>query len=356
MITYKNSYFPGPTSVADEVLKKGLVNYGSADVEVDFLELYKHAVEGLQTVYNSKSDVIILTGEGMLALWGALKSCLVKGDKVLCLSTGLFGSGTKPMAESIGCEVKLVEFGYDDTFSDYNVIEDAIRTFKPKMITAVQCETPSGIMNDLSVIGKLKKQYDVPLLYVDSVAALGGYPVNADDNNIDLCLGGSQKALSVPPNSCFTTVSEKAWNIIDKVDYHGYDAFKDFRKVKETGYFPYTPSWVNVAQLAASVDSLIHEGLDNVFKRHEECAKRVRKCLKDKGIKLFPKDESFSASTVTAAYIPEGYTWQQWDKHLRDKGLVCGGNYGPLADKVFRIGHMGTQAQLANVEHLCGLL
>jgi aspartate aminotransferase-like enzyme len=31
---------------------------------------------------------------------------------------------------------------------------------------------------------------------------------------------------------------------------------------------------------------------------------------------------------------------------LRDQGMVAGGNYGPLAGKVFRIGHMGSQANM----------
>lgn len=356
MIIYPNSYFPGPTKVPENVLGIAAADFGSADVEPEFLELYNKCVSNLQTLYGTENDVLILTGEGMLALWGGLKSCLKKNDRVLCISTGLFGEGMKPMAESIGCNVRIVEFPYDCSFDDYDVIEQNIKEFRPKMITAVQCETPSGIMNDISVIGQLKKKYGIPLLYVDAVSALGGAPVDVDKNNIDICLGGAQKAISAPPNSCFASVSSAAWEIIEDVKYCGYDSFLDFKNSAKTGFFPYTPSWVNVAQIYKSTMNILDEGLENVFARHAQCARYVIENLKNKGYRLFPKNDSFSAVTVTAAYVPEGYAWTEWDRHLRERGLVVGGNYGKLAGKIFRIGHMGSQATMQNVERLCGLL
>src|SRR5690606_19306593 len=130
-------------SVPENILQLGLIDYGSGDVEPDFLELYNKTVVNLQKLYNTDDDVCIMSGEGMLALWGALKSSLVKGDKVLVIATGLFGEGTADMVKSFGCEAKLIAFPNNSTFEDYNLIEQAIKEFKPKMITAVHCETPS---------------------------------------------------------------------------------------------------------------------------------------------------------------------------------------------------------------------
>ena len=42
--------------------------------------------------------------------------------------------------------------------------------------------------------------------------------------------------------------------------------------------------------------------------------------------------------------MPEKFTWPEFDRALREKGLAVGGNYGQLAGKVFRVGHMGSQA------------
>ncbi|MDR2085065.1 MAG: aminotransferase class V-fold PLP-dependent enzyme [Bacteroidales bacterium] len=350
MKTYRYSFFPGPTTVSENVLNIGLMNFGSADVEPEFLTLYNNCVSDLKKLFNTRGDVVIMTGEGMLALWSGLNSCLVPDDRVLAISTGIFGTGIGTMAESIGCEVKIIEFPYDCSFEDYYLIEKTIAEFKPKMITAVHCETPSGILNDLTVLGKLKKMYNVPLFYVDAVSSVGAVHINADKNNIDLCLGGTQKALSAPPNTCFLTVSNKAWEIIEKVNYQGYDALLPFKDVKKTGYFPYTPSWVNIAQLYQSTQNIFVEGFDNVVKRHKDCSQKVIMKLKEAGIQLFPRKVEYSSPTVTAAYIPDGYTWEKYDKKMREKGIVFGGNYGELKGKVFRIGHMGTQT---NFEELC---
>jgi aspartate aminotransferase-like enzyme len=293
---------------------------------------------------------VIMSGEGMLGLWSALKSCLVPGDRVLAVATGVFGYGIGEMAQSIGADVKTVGFSYDETINDMARVEAAIAEFRPRMITAVHCETPSGTLNPLEELGRLKNAYRVPLFYVDTVAGAGGVPVLADDWHIDLCLGGSQKCLSAPPDMTFLSVSPKAWEIVEAVDYVGYDALKPFQHAVNERFFPYTPSWQGVAALFTAAGLLLDEGLENSFNRHDDVACRCRQRLVELGIELFPAAGAIPSPTVTAAKIPEGFTWETWDRRLRDRGLVVAGSYGPLAEKVFRIGHMGAQANAILVE------
>ncbi len=145
MQTYPIPMVPGPVKVPDDVLAVYQVNYGSADLEVEFLELYQHTEEKLQQILATQNQVVIQMGECLLALWGALKSCLQPGDRVLCLATGIFGYGIADMAKSIGAEVKTLGFAYNETLpEDLFEIEKTIVDFRPKMLTAVHCETPSG--------------------------------------------------------------------------------------------------------------------------------------------------------------------------------------------------------------------
>lgn len=261
MKTYQIPMVPGPVSVSREVLESGQVNFGSADLEKDYIELYKATEKALRKIMRTKNNVVIQTGEGMLALWSALKSCLLPGDKVLALSTGLFGYGIGGMAESLGCEVKTLGFGFDETFTDFELIEKAIREFQPKMITMVQNETPSGTMNPVAQIGELKEKYGVPLLYVDAVSGIGGSVVKTDEWKVDLCLGASQKCLSAPASMAFLSVSEQAWEIAEEVGYVGYDALLPFRTAVKSAYFPYTPYWQGMAQLYRACELLLEEGL-----------------------------------------------------------------------------------------------
>ena len=254
MKSYPIPMVPGPVQQPPEVLKALKYNYGSPDLETDFLDLYNQTEKYLQQIYGTQHHVAILTGEGMLVLWAALKNCLLPGDRVLCISTGLFGYGLGEMAQSLGANVRFIEFPFNETVHDFERIEKTIIDFKPKMITVVHCETPSGTLNPIEIIGELKHKHDVPLLVVDSVASAGGAVIKTDDWHIDFALGGSQKCLSTPADLSFTTISPKAWEIINEVNYIGYDSLKGFQNAQEEFFFPYTPNWHGVAALHAGAE------------------------------------------------------------------------------------------------------
>jgi aspartate aminotransferase-like enzyme len=347
---------PGPVRVPRKIFEAYQVDYGSADIEPEFLELYNHTEENLKKVIQTGSKVVIHTGEGMITLWGALKSCILPGDRVLAVGTGVFGFGIGDMARSIGADVFTVSFGYDETIHDWDLVEKAIAEFQPKMITAVHCETPSGTLNPIGPLGMLKEKYQVPLFYLDAVASLGGAPVLTDEWKVDLLLGGSQKCLSVPPGMSFLSVSENAWRVIEQVNYPGYDALLPFQTAQKNFNFPYTPYWHGMASLNTGVEMLLAEGLENCFKRHADVAEYCRKQLVEIGYKLFPAAEAIPSPTVTAVKVPDGISWEQFDAVLRKHGMAVGGSFGPLSGKVFRLGHMGSQADLDLVKQALEVL
>jgi len=346
MQTYPVPMVPGPVRVPQAIRDVYQTDFGSGDLEASFFDLYQQTESNLKTILGTQNSVVIQTGEGMLALWSALKSCLLPGDKVLAIATGVFGYGIADMARSIGAQVRTVGLAYDETLSDMAAIEQAITEFRPKMITAVHCETPSGTLNPLAALGNLKQHHGVPLLYIDAVASAGGVLVLADDWNIDLCLGGSQKCLAAPPGTAFVSVSERAWEIITAVQYVGYDALKPFQTAWQDRYFPYTPYWHGIAALNTGAQALLQEGLPTVFARHQEVGSYCRAQLIEMGLALFPAPDAIQSPTVTAVKMPPGIEWPDWDARLRAHGLVVGGSFGPLEGKIFRLGHMGTQADL----------
>lgn len=356
MKTYPIPMVPGPVTVPEEILNACRIDYGAADLEPDFLDCHAETAAGLQRVLGTRSQVVIATGEGMLALWSALKSCLVPGDRVVSVATGVFGDGIAEMAKAIGADVRTVGLPYDQTLGDLADVEAAVAEHRPKMITAVHCETPSGTLNPMADLGALKARYGVPLLYVDAVSSAGGTPVAADEWGIDLALGGSQKCLSAPPGMAFLSVSEAAWEAIEAVDYVGYDALKPFRTAPLTGYFPYTPFWQGVAALRVAVRWILDEGLEAVFERHERVAADCRRRLAEMGLSLFPAPGAISSPTVTAVKVPEGITWETLDARLRERGLVVGGSYGPMAGRIFRLGHMGSQADPTRLDQALDVL
>ncbi len=348
MVTYDIPLVPGPTRVPEVVRQAYLIDYGSPDLEPEYVTLYSEVQEQLRTILATGNKLAIMTGEGMLALWSALRSCLEPGDRVVAVSTGVFGHGIGEMAASMGADVRWVEFGYDEVLRP-GPVEEAIVEFQPKMVTAVHCETPSGTLNPVHQVGALVEEYQVPLYYVDAVASAAGTPVLVDEWHIDLCLIGTQKALSAFPDLAAVAVSDRAWKIIDQVEYAGYDALLPYRDAVERGWFPYTPAWASLAALRAACRLVLDEGLDAVYARHAQAAAHCRQRSRAMGLSLYPAEEACSP-TVTALRIPERLPWDELDGALRQHGMVVAGSLGPLSGKVFRIGHMGTQADVALVD------
>lgn len=342
MKTYSIPLVPGPVSVPQAVRNAYLTDFGSADLEEEFFALYADCEMKLQQVLETQNDVTIQTGEGMLALWGALKSVLRPGDRVLAVANGVFGYGIGDMAKQVGAEVEVIGFGYSDVPDPAQVREAALR-FRPRLITAVHCETPSGTLTPLHDLGAIAREVDA-LFYVDFVASAGGVPVRVDACNIDLGLLGSQKVLSLPPDLSMVSVSARAWDVIQNVNYVGYDALAPWRTGPADRYLPYTHNWHAMMGLQVSLDALLAQGLPNVYRRHDEVAAFCRQRLQEIGLALWPARAEIASPTVTAAKVPEGWNWPDFNAALRSHGMVIGGSYGPLAGKVFRVGHMGSQA------------
>jgi len=344
MQPYTIPLVPGPVAVPAAVRAAYQVDYGSADLEDEFMALYAGCERDLQTLLGTRHAVTIQSGEGMLALWAALKSVIRSGDRVLAVATGVFGYGIGDMARQLGAEVEVVGFAYDQAIAA-QAVREAARRFRPRLVTAVHCETPSGVLNPLREVGEICREVDA-LYYVDFVASGGGVPVDVDGCQIDLGLLGSQKVLSLMPDLSMVTVSDRAWAAVEAVGYIGYDALKPWRSVLADRYFPYTPNWPAMAGLRVALDLWLAEGPQKVYQRHATVAAYCRRRLAAMGIALYPVDEAISSPTVTAAYVPTGWTWERLDRALRVQGMAVGGNYGPLAGKVFRIGHMGSQAEM----------
>lgn len=340
-------FYPGPVTIHEKVAKAMYEDFAPPRFGMEYTELYMDLAKKVQGMIKTENEVIFPTGEAMLGLWGALKSCLKTGDKVLTIGTGVFGDGFADMATSLGCIVEKVSLPYNSTINAeaLGIIDEAIARVNPVMMTAVHCETPSGTLNPLEELGKLKKDRNIPLFVVDAVASIGGAPIATDLWNCDILLGGSQKCLSCPPFMTIMAISDTAWQYMQKINHLGYDAILPFHNAhKNPAKFPYTPCWMGVKGLHAAMDLILEEGIEKTYKRHYDVATHCRHGLAELDIPLWTAANAVNSPTVTAAIIPPNFTFDEWKQALAKKGLYVGGSFGPMQGKVFRLGHMGTQA------------
>ena len=198
MERYRISLIPGPVKIPQQIRQAWQNDYGSSDLEAEFFGLYRDNQTLTQKLLHTHNDIIITSGEAMSALWASLKCALMPGQKLLAVSSGIFGEGFAEMSQTFGVNAEICAFPYDEVPDPQKVYTHA-KIFRPNVITAVHCETPSGTITPcLAEIGKIAR--DVGALFVvDFVSSVGGVALDVDECGIDIGILGSQKVLSLPP-------------------------------------------------------------------------------------------------------------------------------------------------------------
>lgn len=344
------AYFPGPTKVRENVRQARSLETMNPDMDPEFYGMYSKLGNDIGKIIGTDNQVLILSGEGILGLETACASLTEPGDRVLVLDNGIFGEGFADFVKIYGGIPVVLKFDRLRAIDPLLLQEYLERDHDFKYATLVHCDTPSGVLNPLADICPLLKRYGV-MSVVDAVASSGGEPVDVDRNMIDICLGASQKAFSAPVGLTFASVSEAAFRSMEgrKTPIASYYmnllSFKD--SVAEQ-WFPYSMPASDILGLRCAVDNILEEGIIEFQGRHRRLANAVRNAVVAYGLRLH-LDSGFS-NTVTVVEMPDGIDIEVFLKRLKqEKGLLLSGSIGYLKNKVVRIGHMGENANEAEL-------
>ncbi|HBG4837720.1 TPA: alanine--glyoxylate aminotransferase family protein [Clostridioides difficile] len=353
----KINYAPGPTETRENVRLARAEKTTNPDIDIDFVEFYKKTCEKFGNIIGTKNDVYILSGEGILGLEAACASLTEKGDRVLVIDNGIYGEGFKDFVTMYGGEYVLFSSEYTKSIDidELKAFLDKDSNFK--YTTVVHCDTPTGVLNDVSKICPLLKEYGI-LTVVDSVAGMVGERLSVDESKIDIILGGSQKAISAPAGLTIVGISQDAKNCIKnrKTDVIGfYCNLNIWEGYYEKKYFPYTMPISDIMGLDKALDNILEEGIENVLNRHEKIAYSVRKSIEEYGLELF-LEEGYS-NTVTAIKVPESIgALELTDYMLKNYNTLVATSLNQYMDTILRIGHMGENANLNKIEHVLNVL
>ena len=259
------------------------------DSDKEFVEFYKETCDSIAKIINTKNPTYILGGEGILGLEAACASLTEPGDRVLILDNGIYGRGFKDFVEMYGGEGVYLSESYSKAIDKNKLIKFLDKDSNFKYATVVHCDTPTGVLNDISKICQILNEYGI-LTVVDSISAIGGEEIRVDDWRIDIALGASQKALSAAPGLTIVSISEKARLAMKnrKTSIVGFycnlTIWENYYKDK---WFPYTMPINNIMGLNKAISNILEEGIDNVLNRHKKIAVATRKALKEYGLELF---------------------------------------------------------------------
>ena len=333
---------PGPTPCPPDVLQamgRQMIHHRSPA----FAEIIARVTDGLKQLFQTQNDVFLLSCSGTGAMEAMVINTLSPGDRVLVVSIGVFGDRFATIAKTYGAQVEKLEFEWG-TAADPEAVTQALEknpSFKAVLVT--HNETSTGVTNDLEAIAAAVRRVrpDI-LLLVDAISSLGSIRCDVDGWDLDVVATGSQKGWMVPPGLAMVSISPRAWEAFERAKMPRF--YFDFSKAKEflaKGQTPWTPAISIFFALDVSLKQLVAEGIDGIVERHQRMADLTRKGMKSLGLELLA-EERCASNTVTAVRVPEGIEWPRLYRLLQDEyDTLIEGGQGPLAGKIFRIGHLG---------------
>ena len=318
----------------------------------EFRALYTRVLAQLKEFVGTKNDVIILSSSGSGAMEASVSNLTSPGDRVLVLSAGKFGERWSALCKAFGCEVDLVSKPYGETF-DLNEVKAALK-LETRCVFLQANETSTGARHDVESIAKLlKEQKSEALLVVDGITGLGTSTLDMDAWGVDVLIGGSQKAVMIPPGLSYLAVSDRAWDRMEATynPRYYFDLRKE-RKNAKNGESAYTPAVALIAALGAALDWIaaqaatpenpagnLVEGRKKLVDNAETIAAMTRAAVEAMGFKIFTNSPGAAATAVLA---PEGVDSGLIVKELKSRfAAIITNGQGEMKGQIFRIAHLG---------------
>jgi aspartate aminotransferase-like enzyme len=359
----KNRLFtPGPTPLLPAA-QTAMASYGTHHRTAEFRALFKSVLADVQEFIGTKNDVLVLSSSGTGFMEASISNLTSPGDRVLVLTAGKFGERWASLAKAFGCVTETVSAPYGETFS----LDEIRLQLSPNVrcVYVQATESSTGARHDIEGIAKLVRALPDTLFVVDAITGLGTSRLDVDAWGIDVIIGGSQKALMIPPGLAYGSISERAWQRMESTTSPRF--YFDLRKERKSAAkaeTAYTPATSLFAGLAAAFDYIrqmgngnLAAGRDALVANAEMCAAMTRAGVQALELKLFAPGSPASALTAVAA--PPGADSTTICKHFRDQfGAVVANGQAEMKGQLFRIAHIGyydyldTIGVLAALEHV----
>ncbi len=346
MIRKTRLFTPGPTPL----LPAAQFAMAAADIHhrtPEFRALYQRVLEQLKTFVGTKNDVLLLASSGTGAMEASVSNLTSPGDRVLVLSAGKFGERWTALGKAFGCIVDVVTAPNGQTFS-LDAIREAIKP-DTRAVYMQATETSTAVRHCVQSVAELLKSLgSEALLVVDGITGLGTTHFDVDGWGVDVLIGGSQKAVMIPPGLAYLTLSDRAWQRAEtsKNPRYYFDLRKE-RKNAQKGESAYTPAVALIAGLGAALDYIAAQGDGDLAKGRfklvenaDTCAAMTRAAVQAMGLRLFAPDAP--AAAATAVLPPDGVDSGVFVKELKSRfAAVITNGQGEMKGQIFRIAHLG---------------
>lgn len=329
---------PGPVLVPRAIMDAislPIIHHRTEAFEADLA----FVLENLPKVFKTKERAYVLTSTGSGAMEAGLINTLSPNDTILSIVGGKFGERFVEIAKAFNIKVieHHVKWGKSFIVSDI----EKLLTEHPeiKAITCQACETSTGAMNPVKELGALVAKTKA-ILIVDAITALGATDIAMDAWNLDVVVGGSQKAFMLPTGLSFIAFSKKAAGLFDSAKTpRFYFDIRNEKKANEKNQTFFSSPVTHIRALKTAIEIMSQGGHEEFQKRHLQIAEAVRDAGRALGLKVLA---DVPAATVTAFLLPDNISGETVQKIMEDEHrITIAGGQDRLKGKIIRLGHMG---------------
>lgn len=352
---------PGPSNVHPRVLQ-AMAQPLIGHLDPEFLAILDSVQSRLRRLFGTRNRLTLplpTTGSG--GMEACLANLLEARDDVVVGVAGTFGERMSEVARRIGARVTEVRTEPGRALDDASMTK-AIRRVRPKVVAFVHAETSTGVRQPVEGIASSARECGA-LVVLDCVTSLAGLPIRLDEWGIDAAYSGSQKCLSCPPGLAPVSFSDRALDSVRARRTPVQSWFLDVQLL--AGYFGSERIYHHTAPISAifalheALQLIEDEGMEVRASRHAQAAEALIDGLSQVGFTPLV-DPLYRLPMLTAVRLPEDVR-RAGEAGLRSQLLnkyriEVGGGLGSLAGEIWRIGLMGENARLTNVEALlCAL-
>lgn len=355
---------PGPTRVPDEVI--AAMSRQPTDLADPRVPLLVAACESgmKRLLHTERAEVFFYAANGHGGWEAVIANLVGQGTQVLVPGTGHFSDNLAEQVEAYGGRALRTPYAEGQPI-DAAAVEAALRADTQHRIAAVfavHTDTASGTTSDMAALRRAIDAAQHPALFVvDVVASLAAAPFAMDALGVNVVMGASQKGLMLPPGLAFVAADERAMAVArDTPVPRFYWDWQRRRGAHSYLKFCGTPPLAHLAGLEAALGLIESEGLAAVHARHTRLAHAVHAAVaawaEGGALRLFTQVPAARSVSVTAIEVSPGIDPEALRSVARERFQVAiAGGLGPLAGRVFRIGHLGDMNEAMVLGCLAGV-
>jgi alanine-glyoxylate transaminase / serine-glyoxylate transaminase / serine-pyruvate transaminase len=343
---------PGPSSV-DPRVYRALATPLVGHLDPWFKGCMDETQLLLRQIFQTENRLTMpLSASGSGGIEASVLNTLEEGDEGIVAVNGLFSDRMYEIAQRTSAKITKVEAPYGNAV-DAEDVRRAGKGKKIKIVGLAQGETSSGVLTQLADFRKVADDLGA-LLVVDTVASLAAVPLHVDNERVDICFSGTQKAISAPPGMSPITVSPRGEEVLrnrkTKVQSWYFDLTTAMNYWGKERLYHHTPPISLIYGLREAMRIVMEEGLKARWERHRTNQLALIAGLEAMGLELLVKNPAERLPTVTAVMIPAGIDDGRVRAQLLDEfNIEIAGGLGPLKNKIWRVGLMGYCSQKPNV-------